>query len=140
MWKEILYVGIGGGMGSILRFLTSKIMAHYARANLLFLGTFAANVIGCFLIGIFAGWMLANQPENQSFRLLFIVGFCGGYTTFRLSRSKIFDYWNRTMVAVFRLHAVKHCLRNFCRLGGDENNKLNLCWKNAPCGLKPHSA
>lgn len=82
MWKEILYVGIGGGMGSILRFLTSKIMAHYARANLLFLGTFAANVIGCFLIGIFAGWMLANQPENQSFRLLFIVGFCGGYTTF----------------------------------------------------------
>ncbi len=82
MWKEILYVGIGGGMGSILRFLTSKIMAHYARAYFLFLGTFAANVIGCFLIGIFAGWMLANQPENQSFRLLFIVGFCGGYTTF----------------------------------------------------------
>ena len=82
MWKEILYVGIGGGMGSILRFLTSKIMAHYARAYFLFLGTFAANVIGCFLIGIFTGWMLANQPDNQSFRLLFIVGFCGGYTTF----------------------------------------------------------
>ncbi|MGI6047558.1 MAG: fluoride efflux transporter CrcB [Petrimonas sp.] len=82
MWKEILYVGIGGGMGSILRFLTSKIMAHYARTYFLFLGTFAANVIGCFLIGIFTGWMLANQPDNQSFRLLFIVGFCGGYTTF----------------------------------------------------------
>ena len=48
----------------------------------MFLGTFAANVLGSFLIGILSGWMLAHQPDNQSFRLLFIVGFCGGYTTF----------------------------------------------------------
>lgn len=82
MFKEILYVGLGGGIGSILRFLTSKIVVRYAHDYFLFLGTFAANIIGCLLIGIFAGWMLTNQPDNQSFRLLFIVGFCGGYTTF----------------------------------------------------------
>ena len=82
MWKEILYVGLGGGIGSILRFLTSKIIARYTHEYFLFLGTFTANIIGCLLIGIFAGWMLTNQPDNQSFRLLFIVGFCGGYTTF----------------------------------------------------------
>ena len=94
MWKEILYVGIGGGMGSILRFLTSKIMAHYARANLLFLGTFAANVIGCFLIGIFAGWMLANQPKTNRSDCFLLSAFVAGTLRFRLSRSKIFDYWN----------------------------------------------
>ena len=47
-----------------------------------FAGTLAVNITGCFLIGILAGWMLAHQPDNQNFRLLFIVGFCGGYTTF----------------------------------------------------------
>lgn len=82
MWKEILYVGIGGGIGSILRFLTSRIVARYAQAEWLFLGTFAANIIGCLLIGLFAGWLLATNPSNQTLRLLFIVGFCGGYTTF----------------------------------------------------------
>ncbi|MDD2910662.1 fluoride efflux transporter CrcB [Petrimonas sulfuriphila] len=82
MLKEMLYVGLGGGAGSILRFLTSKIVAKYAHDYFLFLGTFAANIIGCFLIGVLSGWMLANQPDNQPFRLLFIVGFCGGYTTF----------------------------------------------------------
>lgn len=82
MWKDILFVGIGGGIGSILRYLTSRLVARYAQAEWLLLGTFSANIIGCFLIGLCAGWMLARCSENQSFRLLLIVGFCGGYTTF----------------------------------------------------------
>lgn len=82
MWKEILFVGIGGALGSVLRFLTSRVVARYAQAEWLFLGTFVSNIIGCFLIGLFVGWMLAQNTENESFRLLFIVGFCGGYTTF----------------------------------------------------------
>jgi CrcB protein len=75
MWKEILCVGIGGGIGSILRFITSRL---FVSAGWAFTGTFAANIAGCFLIGLFSGWMSDNQP----LRLLFIVGFCGGYTTF----------------------------------------------------------
>ena len=82
MLKEILLVGFGGGIGSILRYGTSRITARFVSAEWLFAGTFAANIIGCFLIGLFSGWLLARQPENQTFRLLFIVGFCGGYTTF----------------------------------------------------------
>ncbi|MDN5296324.1 MAG: fluoride exporter [Bacteroidota bacterium] len=82
MFRDILFVGIGGGIGSIMRFLTSRFMARLVAAQWLFLGTLAANLIGCFLIGILSGWMLSHMPDNQSFRLLFIVGFCGGYTTF----------------------------------------------------------
>ena len=82
MWKDLLFVGLGGGAGSMLRYLTSRIVARFAHAGWLFMGTFAANIIGCFLIGLLSGWMLARYPENQTFRLLFIVGFCGGYTTF----------------------------------------------------------
>jgi CrcB protein len=82
MWKDILYVGIGGGIGSIFRFIASRFVIRYVSAEWLFAGTLAVNMTGCFLIGILSGWMLAHQPENQTFRLLFIVGFCGGYTTF----------------------------------------------------------
>jgi CrcB protein len=82
MFKDILFVGIGGGIGSIMRFLTSRLSARLVEAQWLFVGTLATNLIGCFLIGILSGWMLSHMPDNQPFRLLFIVGFCGGYTTF----------------------------------------------------------
>lgn len=82
MLKDILYVGIGGGIGSIFRFVVSRLVIRNASTEWIFTGTLAVNITGCFLIGLLAGWMLANQPENQTFRLLFIVGFCGGYTTF----------------------------------------------------------
>lgn len=82
MWKDLLLVGVGGGVGSMLRFLTSRLAARYIHHEWLFVGTFTANIVGCLLIGLFSGWMFAHNPDNQSFRLLLIVGFCGGYTTF----------------------------------------------------------
>ncbi len=82
MFKDILFVGLGGGIGSIFRYLSSRTVVHYANEKYMFLGTFTVNVVGCFLIGLLSGWMLSHEAENQTFRLLFIVGFCGGYTTF----------------------------------------------------------
>lgn len=82
MLKDLLFVALGGGIGSSLRYLTSRVVVKLVSGNLIFLGTFTANIIGSLLIGLLSGWMLINQPDNQTFSLLFIVGFCGGYTTF----------------------------------------------------------
>lgn len=82
MLKDLLFVALGGGIGSALRYLTSRVVVKLVSGNLIFLGTFTANIIGSLLIGLLSGWMLINQPDNQTFSLLFIVGFCGGYTTF----------------------------------------------------------
>lgn len=82
MLKDLLLVALGGGIGSALRYLTSRVVVKVVSGNLIFLGTFTANIIGSLLIGLLSGWMLINQPDNQTFRLFFIVGFCGGYTTF----------------------------------------------------------
>ncbi len=51
MLKQIVLVGLGGGIGSILRFLTSILTAKYY-SNSFPLATFIVNIIGCFLIGI----------------------------------------------------------------------------------------
>lgn len=104
MIKELLFVGLGGGIGSMLRFLTSRIVARYAHADWLFLGTFSANVIGSFLIGMLSGWMLAHHPDNQSFRLLFIVGFCGGYTTFSTFAFENLRLWQSEQYLLFGVY------------------------------------
>lgn len=81
MLKQILLVGLGGGVGSILRYLTSVLTQKYNPLSFP-LATFIVNIIGCLLIGLLIGLFGQNIQDNQNLRLLFITGFCGGYTTF----------------------------------------------------------
>ena len=81
MIKQILLVGLGGGIGSILRFLSSVLTAKYY-SNSFPISTFAVNIIGCFLIGLLIGVLGQNVQTNHNLKFLFITGFCGGYTTF----------------------------------------------------------
>lgn len=80
MIKDIILVGIGSGIGGICRYLISLTMGQ--AGNGFPWGTFVANISGCLLIGIL--WGLTSRFHNLSpaFSLLFMVGFCGGFTTF----------------------------------------------------------
>jgi CrcB protein len=51
-------------------------------ANQFPLATFLANIIGCFLIGLFIGVLEKNQLSDSNLKWFLITGFCGGYTTF----------------------------------------------------------
>jgi len=82
MIKDVLLVGLGGGIGSMLRFLTSRLSARFISSSWALAGTFITNIVGCFLIGLIAGWLLYNTGKSQTLPLLLVVGFCGGYTTF----------------------------------------------------------
>ncbi|HVG42957.1 MAG TPA: CrcB family protein, partial [Chitinophagaceae bacterium] len=75
--RELIAVGLGGAAGSMLRFLIQRFM----NTSLFPYGTLVVNVAGCLLIGIFAGFVIKNII-NESNRLLWITGFCGGFTTF----------------------------------------------------------
>ncbi len=81
MIKQILLVGLGGGIGSILRYLTSVWALKQFTYNFP-LATFMVNIAGCLLIGILVGLSFRFQWIDQSMKLLLITGFCGGYTTF----------------------------------------------------------
>ena len=79
--KQVLIVFIGGGLGTVMRFLTSKIIPYSGKGFPW--STFSANMIGCLIIGVITGYFLRNISENQSEWILFAtVGFCGGFTTF----------------------------------------------------------
>ena len=79
--KQVLIVFIGGGLGTVMRFLTSKILPYSGKGFPW--STFSANMIGCLIIGVVTGYFLRNISENESEWILFAtVGFCGGFTTF----------------------------------------------------------
>jgi CrcB protein len=81
MVRNILLVGFGGGIGSIARFLCQKYLVSGSFVPFP-AGTFAVNVSGCLLIGLFYGLALKGNWMSPEWRLLLTTGFCGGYTTF----------------------------------------------------------
>ena len=81
MLKTILYIAIGGAIGSVLRYLTTIIISKFW-SNQFPLATFIANVIGCFLIGLFIGILTKNNLNDSQLKWFLVTGFCGGYTTF----------------------------------------------------------
>jgi fluoride exporter len=81
MLKTIIYIAIGGAIGSVLRYLTTVLVSKYWSAHFP-LATFIANVIGCLLIGIFIGILEKNHLSSSYLKWFLITGFCGGYTTF----------------------------------------------------------
>lgn len=78
--KQLLLVFVGGGFGSVLRFLIGKWLNN--SENGIPYGTFAANIIGSLLIGIILGLAAKHESLSQNQTLLLATGFCGGFTTF----------------------------------------------------------
>ena len=81
MGSNILIVGLGGGAGSILRYLCQKWINESYQHNFP-LATFLVNVFGCLLIGIFYALGEKGNILSPQTRLLLITGLCGGFTTF----------------------------------------------------------
>ncbi len=79
--KAILLVGVGSFLGGALRYLTNIMAQRYFLLTFPF-GTFIANILGCFLIGVFFALSERNSAISSEWRLFLITGFCGGYTTF----------------------------------------------------------
>ena len=76
--KELFLVGIGGFIGSIIRYKAGVLIMSRTQSTFP-LGTFFVNLAGAFLIGLFISSALKSQ---QTAMLLLVTGFCGGFTTF----------------------------------------------------------
>lgn len=81
MLRTLLLIGLGGGLGSGLRFVTTVVLQRYY-TSIFPLATWVTNFIGCFLIGLIIGILDKNEISNPDFKWFLVTGFCGGYTTF----------------------------------------------------------
>jgi CrcB protein len=79
---KILLIGLGGALGSILRYITAQLVAERIARFPAVYGTFAVNIVGSLLIGIIYGLSERYQWLTPNLRFLLATGFCGGFTTF----------------------------------------------------------
>lgn len=78
--EQTLLVFVGGGLGSICRYLASKFISQTFESHYPF-GTLIVNLLGSFLIGLLIG-LIEKYNAHQNWRFLLVTGFCGGFTTF----------------------------------------------------------
>lgn len=80
--RNLLFVGLGGFMGAVLRYMLSGGVQKWTQSVDFPYGTLAVNLIGCLLIG-----MLTRLDEMRSLltpemRLLLLIGMLGAFTTY----------------------------------------------------------
>lgn len=75
---RILLIFLGGGVGSVLRYL---VQGWFHRPTFP-LGTLLVNVAGCLLIGFLGGLFFGARPIAENYRFAILTGLLGGFTTF----------------------------------------------------------
>ncbi|MCL4275005.1 MAG: fluoride efflux transporter CrcB [Anaerolineales bacterium] len=88
---NILLVGIGGFIGSVLRYLLSGYVQQTAKSVGFPFGTLAVNIIGCFVIGFLAQLVEARGAFTGETRTFIFFGILGGFTTFSTFGNETFN-------------------------------------------------
>lgn len=101
--KQLLLVGAGGAIGSMMRFLASVYVGRLEHFTFP-LATFVVNVLGCFCIGLFI-----NLVPESNLRFLLIAGFCGGFTTFSTFANETLTLMNTNHIPLAVVYILLSC-------------------------------
>ncbi len=101
----LLLVALGGGIGSMLRYLVGRwTLANFGPGFPA--GTWAVNIAGGLLIGLLVGWLARVDEGGENLRLLLGVGVLGGFTTFSAFSLEVFAMINRGEIGLAGAYAV----------------------------------
>ena len=105
MLKASLFIGLGGFLGSISRYLLSQYVDK--KIEMIFpFGTFSVNIIGCLLLGALYAFAEKSNLMTSELRLLLTVGFCGSFTTFSTFAYEKVQLINQGEWMTFSLYAI----------------------------------
>ncbi len=88
---DTIWIALGGALGSVARYWIAVWALPISRT--LPMGTILINIAGSFAIGLFGALTVGHgrYPVPETARLFFMVGVCGGFTTFSSFSLQTFD-------------------------------------------------
>lgn len=99
--QNILTVFIGGGLGSVIRYIISFFMPLTFNYSFPF-HTLLVNVVGCFVIGLLYVCFMKHIIFSDEIKLFLTVGFCGGLTTFSTFSLELINLFGQNKItAIF---------------------------------------
>jgi len=104
----LIWVGLGGAVGAMLRFIVVSLAAQVGLAFPL--GTLIVNVAGSLLIGMFAGYALLHADIAQGGKLFFQTGLLGAFTTFSAFSLDTLLLWQQGLWRVAALSTLLNVL------------------------------
>ena len=100
MIRNFLLVGLGGALGSMLRYGCNLVIGFKPFP----LATLFINTTGSFIIGMAVAYALKNETFAANWRLFLATGICGGFTTFSafsLENLQLFENGKFGMLALY---------------------------------------
>ena len=102
----IIAIGLGGFIGSVLRYLMAVFFSKQYPGSFMPYGTFAVNFLGCLLIGIIYGLSERFEFLSPNWRLFLATGICGGFTTFSTFAYENISLLQQTNYAGFAFYSI----------------------------------
>lgn len=108
--RNLVYIFLGGGLGSVARYLISSFTQKIWHVGSFPLGTFLVNFIGCFIIGFFVSYF---AKSDSSLKYMLIAGFCGGFTTFSTFSVENYSLWQNQQYGILSLYVLLSVILGF---------------------------
>lgn len=96
----VLWAGIGGALGSMLRYSIGLFSKKMLNPAFFFAGTLLVNLVGCFCIGVAFGWVQTRPHPPWIFMAAVQAGFLGGFTTFSSFGLETLQLWREQSIWV----------------------------------------
>lgn len=123
--KQLIIVFVGGGLGSLARYLTVKL--YSGKVFNFPYATLTANFLSCLIMGLFLGFVLQKTALSDNLKLFLITGFCGGFSTYSTYTFETINLYKSGQLNIALLNIViNFALCVAAILGGMYLSKLKL--------------
>lgn len=109
-------VFLGAGLGGAARYGLNVIVTRMMGTGFPF-GILLVNLVGCFMMGILAGWFALRGEPGTSMRLYLMTGVLGGFTTFSAFALDTVTLWERGAPGPAALYVLASVLGSLAAVG-----------------------